>query len=86
MNLNLKYLQFLEANQWTDQSQRERIYLCIELKMKNRLHEDCYAKHCKEFEEFKKMLHSWRRKILINNEDWKNFLCSMIRNRTVGVY
>ena len=28
----------LEANQWADQAELERIHLCSELKMKNRLH------------------------------------------------
>ena len=30
----------MEANQWADQSQRERVHLCSELEMKNRLHQN----------------------------------------------
>ena len=43
--------QLLEANQWADQAQRERIHLCSELEMKNRLHQECYARSCQEIEE-----------------------------------
>ena len=46
--------QLLEANQWADQDQRERIHLCSELKMKKRLHQESYAKSCREIEELKR--------------------------------
>ena len=46
--------QFLEANQRTDQAQQERILLCSELKMKSRLHQECYARSCQEFEEMRR--------------------------------
>ena len=52
--LESQRLQLLEDNQWTDQAQRERIHLSSELKMKNRLHQECYAKSCREFEELKR--------------------------------
>ena len=45
--------QLLEANQWADQAQRERIHLCSELDMKNRLHQERYARSCREIEELK---------------------------------
>ena len=45
--------QLLEANQWADQAQRERIHLCSELEMKNRLHQECYAISCQEIEELR---------------------------------
>ena len=46
--------QLLEANQWADQAQRERIHLCSELEMKSRLHQECYARSCQEIEELKR--------------------------------
>ena len=46
--------QLLEANQWADQAQRERIHLCSELEMKNRLHQECYARSCQEIEELRR--------------------------------
>ena len=52
--LESQRLQLLEDIQWTDQVQRERIYLCSELKMKNRHHQECYARSCQEFEELKR--------------------------------
>ena len=52
--LQSQRLQLLEANQWADQAQRERIHLCSELEMKNRLHQECYARSCQEIEELKR--------------------------------
>ena len=46
--------QLLMGSQWADQAQRERIHLCSELEMKNRLHRDCYARSCQEIEELKR--------------------------------
>ena len=46
--------QLLEANQWPDQAQRERIHLCSELETKNRLHQECYARSCQEIEEMRR--------------------------------
>ena len=46
--------QLLEANQWTDQAQRESIHLCSELEMKNRLHQECCARICQEIEELRR--------------------------------
>ena len=40
--------QLLEANQWADQAQRERIHLCSEL-----LHQECYVRSCQEIEGMK---------------------------------
>ena len=44
--LESQRLQLLEANQWADQAQQERILLCSELKMKNRHHQERYARSC----------------------------------------
>ena len=52
--LESQRLQLLEANQWADQAQRERIHLCSELEMKNRLHQECHARSCQEIEELKR--------------------------------
>ena len=46
--------QLLEANQWADQAQRERRHLCIELEMKNRLHQEWYERSCQEIEQLKR--------------------------------
>ena len=46
--------QFLENINCADQAQCERIHLCSDLKMKNRLHQECYARSCQEFEELKR--------------------------------
>ena len=46
--------QLLETNQWADQAQRERILLCSELEMKNRLHRECYARSGQEIEELRR--------------------------------
>ena len=52
--LESQRVQLLEANQWADQAQRERMHLCSELEMKNHLHQECYARSCQENEELKK--------------------------------
>ena len=46
--------QLLDANQWADQAQRERIHLCSDLEMKSRLHQEYYARSCQEVEELRK--------------------------------
>ena len=40
--------QKLKANQWADQAQRERVHLCSRLGMKDHLHEESYARSCRE--------------------------------------
>ena len=52
--LESQRLQLLKANQWADQAQRERIHLCGELEMNNNLHQESYARNCREIEELKK--------------------------------
>ena len=46
--------QFLEANQWADQAQRERLHLCSKLEMKDHLRKECYARTCQEIEEIRR--------------------------------
>ena len=70
--------QLLEANEWADQAQHERIHLCGRLEMKNCLHQESDARSCREIEELKRRCH--QKEKLENNEDWRNFLRSMIRN------
>ena len=70
--------QLLKGNQWADQAQRERIHLCGESEMKDHLHQESYARSCREIEELKTRI--YHEEILKNNENWKNFLRSMIRN------
>ena len=53
-SLNLKDKQLLEATRWADQAQRERIRMCSELEMKNRLHQKCFARGCQEIEELRR--------------------------------
>ena len=81
--LESQRLQLLEDNQWTDQAQRERIHLSSELKMKNRLHQECYAK---------KLPRIWRieKTLLSRGKYWKTakigrFLRSLIRNHAQRV-
>ena len=45
----------------SEKAQRERIHLCGELVMKDHLHQEWYAKSCREIEELKKMLLSGRK-------------------------
>ena len=52
--LESQRLQLLEANQWADQAQRERIHLCSEVEMKNRLHQESNARSCREIEDLKR--------------------------------
>ena len=49
--------QFLEANQWADQAQRERIHWCSRLEMKDHLHQESCAGSCREIEELKRRCH-----------------------------
>ena len=46
--------QLLEANQWADQAQGQRIHMWSRLVMKDHLHKECYARSCREFEELKR--------------------------------
>ena len=46
--------QLLQASQWADHAQRERINLCGEVERKNRIHQECYARSCQEVEELKR--------------------------------
>ena len=78
-------LQFLEDIQWTDQAQRERIHLCGELELEDHLHQECCARSCREIEDFKRRCCE-EENTEKNNEDWKNFLRSMIRNHEQCVY
>ena len=50
-------LQLQQANQWADQAQREKISLCGEFKMRNRLFRANQAKDCQEIEELRRF--SW---------------------------
>ena len=61
------------------------IQLCSRLEMKDHLHQESYARSCREIEELKRCCYqegNYRR----NNEDWENFLRSMIRNHEQWVY
>ena len=71
----------------SEQAQRERIHSCSELVMKDHLHQESYARSCPEIERMSKdaaMLS--RGNYWTNNEDWKNFSHSMIRNHEQWVY
>ena len=41
-------------SEYADQAQRERRHLCSALEMKNRLHQECSARSCRELEEKKR--------------------------------
>ena len=69
----------LKANQWADQAQRERIFLRSELVMEDHFHQECYARSCREIEELKRCCYQ-EENSENNDETWKNFLRSMIRD------
>ena len=46
--------QLLKASQWADQAQQDRIHLCSRSGMKDHLHQERYARRCREIEELKK--------------------------------
>ena len=48
-------LQLQQANQWADQAQRDKISLCGELEMRNRLFRENQAKDCQEIEELRRI-------------------------------
>ena len=79
--------QLSEANQIKHSTRGE--YICVaDWGMKDHLHQECYARSCREIEEFKKRHCSLQegKYCQKNNEDCKNFLCSVIRNHEQWVY
>ena len=48
-------LQLQQANHWTDQAHREKITLCGDLEMRNRLFRENRAKDCQEIEELRRI-------------------------------
>ena len=54
--LESQRLQLLEDNQWAEQAQRERTHLCVELVMKDHLHQESYSRSCREIEELRRTL------------------------------
>ena len=56
----------------SEQAQREIIHLCSELKMKNHFHQECYARRCREIEDFV-LRRCYQEENTENNEDRKNF-------------
>ena len=49
--LETQRLEQYQANQWADQAQREKINLCGELEMRNRLFQESRARNCQEIDE-----------------------------------
>ena len=49
--LESQKLHLLVANHWANQSQRERVHLHDELETNDRIHQECNARSCREFEE-----------------------------------
>ena len=49
--LESQKLHFLVANHSENQAQRERVHLHGELETKDRIHQECHARCCREFEE-----------------------------------
>ena len=45
--------QLLEANQCADQAHCERLHLCSELEVKDRLHQECHTRSCQEIDELR---------------------------------
>ena len=48
-------LQLHQANHWADQAQREKINLCGELEMRNRIDQESHTRTCQEIEEFRRI-------------------------------
>ena len=56
-NLHLRGGKLLQASQWTDQAQRERINSCGELEMRNRLRCESQMRTSQEIEELRRICH-----------------------------
>ena len=54
--LESQRLELYQANQWADQAQREKMNLCEELEMRNRLFQECRARNCQEVKDLTKYL------------------------------
>ena len=51
--LESQRLELYQVNQWADKAQREKINLCGELEMRNRLLQQSRARNCQEIEELR---------------------------------
>ena len=76
-------LQLQQANQCADQAQREKIRLCGELEMRNRLFNESRAKDCQENEELRRI---WFEETDVSDYDmiasaWKKLLNTHIQFR-----
>ena len=72
--------QLLEANQWADQAQRQRMHLCSELEMKNRLHQECHATSCQEIEEFRRRCYKEENGVTRHKLNEYSGICKTDRN------
>ena len=68
--LESQRLQLQHANQWVDQSSREKTDLCGELEMRSGLFRENHAKECQEIEEFVA-----KKQIELDKRDSMNCLC-----------
>ena len=53
--LESQRLELYKANLWADQAQREKINLCGELEMRNRLFQESRARSCQEIDELRRI-------------------------------
>ena len=56
--LESQRLELYQANQWADQDQREKINLCGEFEMKNRLFQVNRARNCQDIEDLRRNISS----------------------------
>ena len=53
--LEYQRLELHQANQWAEQAQREKICVCGELEMRNRLHQESQTRTCQEIAELRRI-------------------------------
>ena len=65
--------ELLQASQWADQAQRERMNLCGELERRNRLHHESQVKtkRSKNYEQF-----AMKKQLKFEDHNLKNCLCN----------
>ena len=67
--LESERLDLYQAHQWADQAQREKINLCDQLEMRNRLFNESRARNCQEIEELRRYVaekKDWARQLKID--------------------
>ena len=74
-----QFLELCQANQWADQAQREKINLCGELEMRNRLFQENHAKNDNKLRNYEESVA--KKQIEPDKQELMNCLC----NRREGI-